>query len=234
MLRRFDTIVFDLDGTLMDTWEQLVKPALDQAFEQMIQHGLPAAKNDVWRYVRELEQQPLRRSREDVIRRVADEFCFDEDERINLFEIGFQVFHECSVPDNIRAFPMCQNQLHELIGRGYELFLVSMGHPLVQRRKLKQLKLGCFFRKSFFIDPIEGGRKRDALLSILQMTGKDPSRILVIGDRIDREISEANELGMQTCRIKSPGYANWSPQSDLEKPDFELKHFGDLVNKCQL
>ena len=62
----------------------------------------------------------------------------------------------------------------------------------------------------------------------MEKMGIKPEETLVVGDRIASEISIGNRLGATTVRYRNGKYADMEPETDVQKPDYEIKHFKEL------
>lgn len=52
---------------------------------------------------------------------------------------------------------------------------------------------------------------------------------IMIGDRLDNDIFPANKIGMKTIRVKQGYWSKFGPNSDKEKPDYEINEIIELL-----
>jgi FMN phosphatase YigB (HAD superfamily) len=119
---------------------------------------------------------------------------------------------------------------------GHCSILVSSGFRRLQRRKLAHLQLSRYLNDRMHIVPIYRGnhhayRGKERLIAQLVAEHGDPSDVIVIGDRIDREITIGNRLGSRTVRVRLPQgkYSGMEPRSDNECPHHTVRNFHELM-----
>ncbi|MDA1258005.1 MAG: HAD family hydrolase [Chloroflexi bacterium] len=62
----------------------------------------------------------------------------------------------------------------------------------------------------------------------LELAGCEPHEAVMVGDRLDRDISGANAADMWTVRIRQGIYADQVPQSPVETPNAEIDEIRQL------
>ncbi len=128
----------------------------------------------------------------------------------------------------IRAelIPGAGELLHELKRRGYKLALVADGRPGTYSNVLRQHSVHELF-DAFSISEEVGVEKPDArmfvtALNALGIDKVDYDRTVMVGNRLDRDVGGANDLGMISVWIDwSSRYAS-APQHDGEIPDHTI------------
>ncbi|MFV1858516.1 MAG: HAD family hydrolase, partial [Anaerolineales bacterium] len=116
--------------------------------------------------------------------------------------------------------------LHELKSRGYKLALVADGRPGTYSNVLRQHSVHELF-DVFAISEEVGVEKPDArmFLAALDALGielEDYDRTVMVGNRLDRDVRGANELGMISVWIDWSGRHAATPQDESEVPDFAI------------
>ncbi len=116
--------------------------------------------------------------------------------------------------------------LHELKRRNYKLALVADGRPGTYTNVLRQHAVHELF-DVFAISEEVGVEKPDprmfkAALDALDIESKDYDRTVMVGNRLDRDVRGANDLGMVSVRIDWSGRYIDEPADDSEIPDFTI------------
>jgi putative hydrolase of the HAD superfamily len=123
--------------------------------------------------------------------------------------------------------------LHELRRRGYRLALVADGRPGTYTNVLAQHGLYGLF-EAFAISELLETLKPDARMftHALQALGIEPadySRTVMVGNRLERDVKGANELGMISVWMDwSPRYAR-QPADASEQPRFTIHQPVELL-----
>ncbi|MCI0773909.1 MAG: HAD-IA family hydrolase [Chloroflexi bacterium] len=116
--------------------------------------------------------------------------------------------------------------LHELKRRGYKLALVADGRPGTYSNVLRQHSVHELF-DVFAISEEVGVEKPDprmfvAALDALDIELEDYERTVMVGNRLDRDIRGANDLGMVSVWIDWSSRYYAEPKNDAEVPDFTI------------
>lgn len=116
--------------------------------------------------------------------------------------------------------------LHELKRRGYKLALVADGRPGTYSNVMRQHSVHELF-DVFAISEEVGVEKPDArmFLAALDALGIDHEhydRTVMVGNRLDRDVRGANDLGMVSVWIDWSGRYSSVPEDELEVPDFTI------------
>jgi len=123
--------------------------------------------------------------------------------------------------------------LQELKSRGYRLALVADGRPGTYTNVLQQHGLYEMF-EAFAISELLGTLKPDRrmfthALQALAIEPRDYPRTVMVGNRLERDVKGANELGMISVWMDwSPRYAK-APADASERPQFTIHLPGELL-----
>jgi FMN phosphatase YigB (HAD superfamily) len=219
-------VIFDLDDTLYDCLGQRVRPAHRHAARAMVEAGLKASVDAVYR-------TRLRAFRIDpVLRHIDDEVCrrFAAADPEAVSHAAREAYFNYPVGE-LKLFPGTISLLRHLHRRGVRVFVVSFGEPKIQHAKVCALGLEdhpCIDRILY--------ADRDRLLTkeaafrLIQLELRLPvEQMLVVGDRPMSEIRAGNELGMHTVRIHRGEFAAQEPQGPEEEPDYVV----DSISKVR-
>lgn len=213
-------VVLDLDDTLIDTTSQLVGPAHTEAAAAMIAAGLSGGLEEVAR-----KRLALARAhpRESVDALVASYFGCDD---VAVVRAGHDAFYNRKVT-HLEPFEDSIPVLQELGSRGTQRLLLTVGHPGTQRQKIELAGLGPHVDEVVIVDSREPD-KEPALVRLLVGRSLDPTSVVVIGDRIDREIAAARRLGCWAVRVDHGEGRFARPASPEEQPHYTVPGIGAL------
>ncbi len=223
---RYPVLIFDLDDTLLDTWAQLVQPAAREACSAMVSAGLAT---DVATCLDARQRLFVSSPRGDCYTGLVETFGVSGDTHPrDVRDAGHRAYFEREVEDHIRLFDGALSLLDQL-GTDRTLFLVTSGHPRTQQQKVAILGIADRFEAVHYVDSSAGETKHARFHQILGETGLEPREHLAIGDRLDREIRDANRLGMTTCHVHYGEFQHLTPQHTDEEPDYRITHITELA-----
>lgn len=190
-MKAYDTVIFDLDGTLLNTLEDLA----DSVNYALAQAGMPFRSTE-----------EVRRFVGNGVRRLM-ELSIPQGENNPRFEEIFSVFREhyfvhCN--DRTGPYPHIMEMLEQLKERGYKLAIVSNKYyDAVQ--ELRKLYFADYI--SIAIGEKEGIRKKpapDTVQEALHALESDKSRAVYVGDS-EVDIATAANAGMD-CIVVTWGF----------------------------
>jgi len=185
-------VVFDLDDTLIDTTGQLLIPAHTEAAAAMISAGLPGSLEEVARKRIDLARAHPREPVDVLLAR----FYGVTDEAVVV--AGHEAFYNRTVR-SLKPFDDAVPVLESLASDGIACLCVTAGHPDTQHRKLEISGLAPHLESVCVVAPEDP--KEGAIAELLRRLDLRPDETVVIGDRIDREISAARRLGCWAVRV---------------------------------
>jgi putative hydrolase of the HAD superfamily len=104
-----------------------------------------------------------------------------------------------------------------------------LGAVKTQKRKVELLGFTPYFERIFYSDVSSDKNKHRAFKEILDHhPGTPPDHFLAVGNRIDSEIREAKELGMQTVLMEHGEYVHLKPDDKFEEPDARITRLSQL------
>jgi phosphoglycolate phosphatase len=210
------TIVFDLDGTLVDTAPDLIN-ALNFVLDR---EGLPAvplhaARNMIGAGARKLIERGLElegrnASPQDISRLTAD----------------FIDHYAAHIADASRPFPGLERALDDLSSRGYRFAVCTNKLEWLSRRLLDQLGLSARFAAICGADTFGVSKPDPAILhQTVARAGGDISSSIMVGDA-GTDIGVARRAGVPVIGVAF-GYTE-VPIADL-KPDRLIAHMRELA-----
>lgn len=158
--------------------------------------------------------------------------CFDFGD--TLADEGSEIKDETQTTLQAELIPTAADTVRAVKERGHALALVADGRPGTYDNVLRQHGLHHYF-DAFAVSELVGVEKPDArmFLQALNELGIEPSddgRVVMVGNRLERDVRGANQLGLVSVWI------NWSPRYDklatdeLEVPDFEIRQPIELLD----
>ena len=218
-------VIFDLDDTLYDCLGQRVRPTHRYAAQAMVDAGLNASAEAVYRArMRAFRTDPMLRHIDAVVTR-----HFEAENPEEISRIAREAYFNCPV-GNLTLFPGSLPLLRFLAKRGIRNFIVSFGEPKIQRAKVKVLGLDRepSVEKIYYADRNNVLTKEAAFSKIQKRTKLTPGEILVVGDRPAREIRAGRELGMHTVRIRHGEFKSQAPVGPEEEPDYVIRNISEV------
>lgn len=217
--------IFDLDDTLYDCFGQRVRVAHRHAAEAMVQAGLKADTESVYRArMHAFRQDPMLRHIDAV---VAERFHADDPQAVS--SAAREAYFNCPV-GQLRLFAGSLPLLRFLARRGVKNFIVSFGEPGIQSQKVKALGLEqeSSIERIYYADRSNVLTKEAAFRDIQRRTELASAEMLIIGDRPAREIRAGKELGMHTVRIHRGEFKAQMPTGPEEQPDYVVEGISEI------
>lgn len=208
---RYRAVLFDLDGTLVDSYNALAE-AVNYARRQRGMHELSAAR--IREFVgdgqdtllqRAFEMQQIPRSVRDDFESRYDEICCEESKILADVEATLQSLDTLGV-----AMAVCTNKPTSF-----------------SRKILEFLRLAPFFRAIVGPD-VAGSRKPEArhVLETLRATNIPPGEALFVGD-MPIDVHAARNSGIDVAVVAT---GSSTPEAlHASRPDHYLERFSDLL-----
>jgi FMN phosphatase YigB (HAD superfamily) len=224
---KFSTIIFDLDDTLLNTFQLITQGVMRDVFQFLIDTGLRSTINDGFEFRKRYVQS---RPKEDFFACLAKEFAPYE-KQDSITQAAHKFYSEKLETLDFKLTDTVLSLLAELKAN-FDLYLVTAGKPARQEMKVKRLKIESFFNEIFYVDLSKGNRKRDAFLTIVNNLDASPSEVLAVGNRIDMEIAEAKSIGLKTALVLTGEYRVLRPITDEEVPDYTFESIEEIRSLC--
>jgi FMN phosphatase YigB (HAD superfamily) len=218
-------VIFDLDDTLYDCFGQRVRVTHRYAAQAMVEAGLNADAEAVYRArMRAFRQDPMLRH---IDAEVSRHFRAEDPEAVS--RAAREAYFNCPV-GKLTLFAGSLPLLRFLAKRGVRNFIVSFGEPATQHAKVKALGLDHepSIEKIYFADRGNVLTKEAAFRKIQRRTSLKPGEMLIVGDRPAREIRAGRELGMHTVRLRHGEFKSQMPVGPEEEPDYVIRNISEV------
>lgn len=139
--------------------------------------------------------------------------------------------YESIFVDHVELFPRVVGLLRHLRERGLLLALVIDGTVARETRIIDRLGLRASIDVIVISEEVGLNKFTSAPLeAALVRLGVRPDEIIVVGDRIDKDITNANKLGMRSALLRSGAPLRRNTKGDANTPDFEIGALDELAS----
>ncbi len=209
------TVIFDLDGTLVDTAPDLLN-TLDHLLAEA---GLPPANRSA---IRPMISSGARSMVTTAFRIHGREL--DEAELDNLFD-RFIDFYQRNISFDSKPFPGVVNVLGQFRDQGAKLGVCTNKRESLSRKLLDELGLAGYFDALAGADTFAVSKPHpDHLLKTIRLAGGDPLASVMVGDS-GTDVETAKAAGVPVVAVDF-GYSD-KPVVEYQ-PDFLIGHFDEL------
>lgn len=218
-------VIFDLDDTLYDCFDQRTGAAHRYAARAMVKAGLKAKIEAVYRArLRAFRKDPMLRY---IDPEVARKFRASDPDKVAA--AAREAYFTCPV-GKLTLFRGSLPLLRFLAQRGVKNYIVSFGEPAIQAQKVRALGLDREPAVEGILYADRGNvlTKEAAFQRIQKELGLHSEEILIVGDRPAREIRAGNELGMHTVRIHRGEFKSQMPIGKEEEPDYVVANISQV------
>ena len=188
--RRFDSravkgVLFDLDGTLLDTY-RLILESFRHATGEVLGHPLP-------------DEVLMAKVGMPLVEEVKD-FSGDPAVQAELVR-AFRAYNERMHDRLVGAFPGVQDMLEVLAGAGIHMGVVTSKRGALARRGLEVCELAGFFEFALGSDEYAGHKPSpEPVLAGCKRLGLDPASCVYVGDS-PFDIAAGNAAGCATVAV---------------------------------
>ena len=224
MEKRYEILLFDVDGTLLD-FDRAEHAAMEKIFAR---HGYPYSEETLLRY-REINSQLWRDYEQDRILKPVI--------HMTRFE---QLFREFSIEGDGAAFnreyldalsaehftiDAAEEVCAALSGR-YRMYVVTNGVSHVQRRRMRESGLEQYFSDLFISEEMGVQKPKREFFELVSHAVENfaPEKTLVIGDSPTSDVKGAQGFGLDACWFNPAGRPAPSPA-----PTQEIRSLRELL-----
>ena len=187
-MKKIECVIFDLDGTLLDSRECSIK-ATKAAFTEMglkvpsevvIEHymGIPIEESFF-----KMSEQPL-----------------DQETATELFRV-FRTYYQTYEESTLNVFPEIPHVLEILMKRKVPCFVVSSKKTAVVKRNLAAQNLVAFFEEIIGSDAVSHYKPHpEGINKVVTQYQFDPTRTIMVGDAIF-DIQMGKAAGVKTIAV---------------------------------
>lgn len=210
---RFDLIIFDLDGTLVDTLDDLTY-SVNKVLEDF---GIAKAS-------KEQVQSAIGRGAVNLFSKLTNNTI-----DIKKAKLQFTRHYSKNLVKKSKLYPGILSILKELRKRNIILYVVSNKAHIFTRKLLKDIKIGKYFSGIIGINSEEKERLKPSPYYIKKILSKEkikPENALIIGD------SKTDILAAKNSKVYScAALYGYRPTEELRKhkPDFYIKKPLDIL-----
>lgn len=241
----FEYLIFDLDDTLLDTYNLLIPQAVNKAaqkFKQITElQDLPLTDfSTAWNVLhisysgRDLFEkiviQLLEKNKNLSTSAKSTESSLTAQ---NITDLVYESFLKPDLPEKLQLPKETHDLLHRLQQR-YKLILVTQGILVSQQAKIIKLDITHYFKNIYIVNSTLGESKTEAFKKVLTLENQAPEKFLSIGNRLSHEIAMAKKLEMKTCHIDIGEHKDEKPTNIYEIADWTIYSLLELEGTCQL
>lgn len=188
-------LIFDIDDTLVDTSGTLLPPLLKNALLVLQKRGVSIGDFDAaYAALRRLDAASI--SSEEALH----EFVELHGGSSKDFEEALrEIYAPKELPSTIDPVEGALILIADSVKK-HTLSIVSKGKEEIQKEKLRRAGISDQFFDHMLIS--ETRQKKEQYQKILNSSGISSEKVMVIGDRIERDLTPAKALGMTTVHIK--------------------------------
>ena len=210
-----DTVLFDFDGTIMDTNDVII------GSWQHVYRTLRGKEGDL-DYILSTFGEPLEYSMETSFPEVPME------ESVKIY----RDWHRERFLDMIRLFPGVTEMLQEVYARGYKMGIASSRLRVTLEQGLNKYDLGKYFDAIVAVEDTENAKPApDIALKTLEMLDAKPENAIMVGDsRLD--LLCARNAGVPSVLVGWSATLAGKTKEDFapgEAPDYIIEKPSDLL-----
>ena len=213
-------LIIDLDDTLVDTFDLLIRPLEADAAKLLHEQGLVKLEPD------ELAARLLQ------LRKSAPDTFYEELARLAGGRSGTAIDRHRAIFRDfaVDALVLSAEVAEMLRGlrSGNRLVLMTEGRAEVQNSKVEHLQLDTLFDEVMIVDPERGDTKAGRLAEYMRRVSAAPEDVVVIGNRLDREIAAAKALGALTIWVRRGEGSEAEPGTGDGGPDAVIGNLLEL------
>ncbi len=222
---KIKAILFDFDLTLFDSTSHKVN-AVKSAAQQMIDAGLEMGEDEAYELLFKEYLSDFYGT--EVISKFLKKHNKFNPKLLAAGIIGYRGGNG----NKLEPIPEVLATLKELKNRGLRLAIVSDAPSLGIFKRLRSMGIARFFEEVIGRDITNVHKpSKEPFLEALNRMGLKPEETIYVGDRLERDIKGANDLGMYSVHAKY--LDTLSDDSYKGQPDYTIDNFGELIGILQ-
>ncbi|BFT72516.1 HAD family hydrolase [Paenibacillus sp. P36] len=188
-MKKIDTVIFDLDQTLLDKNQSLLSFANYQYEKFSLGRFIPDKQQFIEKFSK---LNNIVMPKEEVYEKLLDIFNIEKNLYTELLDDLNNNFHLHSV-----GFPGLHEMLNSLKCEGYKLGIITNGRDFYQRNKISALGISDYFSEIVTSGAISIKKPDHTIFQIaLKNLESLSERSVFIGDSLKSDVIPAKELGM--------------------------------------
>ena len=230
-------VVFDLDDTLFNG-TLLVEKARKASVQMMIKYGLPVEEEYALKILNEVVLEFGSNSEahlDNLMIRLQNDPKVKLSQKYNINKFaaaGIMGYHREKVK-HFKPFKDVVKTLEKLRNNNIKSAIITDGFPKKQYEKILRMKIEDLLDEIIISDEVAARKPNPFLFELfLEKYQCKPNEVIYIGDRIDKDIAPAKEVGMVTVLIhRGTKYdPNLTKEKFKVKPDYHVNNLYDLSN----
>jgi len=204
-------VIFDIDNTLFPS-NDFAELARRNAITSMIEAGMDADEHTAYKKLRHvIDRYGSNYPRH--FNALLKELDLPYDPKI--IAAGIVAYHQAKT--SIFHYPDVPKTLLYLREKGYKLCVASEGRAIKQWDKLIRLGLHNIFHEVF----VTPKKSEQFYKSILMKLNLKPKEVMMVGNRLDKDIFPAKSVGIVTVLVARDHAGKGA--------DYSVKNFGELI-----
>ncbi|AEH06729.1 TIGR02253 family HAD-type hydrolase [Methanothermococcus okinawensis] len=197
-------VLFDLDDTLYDS-SSFADRARREAIKMMIDAGLKATEEEAYNVLQRIIKQKgsnYNKHFDDLVKAIMGHY------EPKIITMGIITYHNVKFA-LLRPYPDTIKTLIALKKMGLKLGVITDGITIKQWEKLIRLGIVDFFDEVITSEEFGLGKPNKEFFEYgIKKMDLNPDEAVYVGDRVDKDIIPANDVGMHAVRILKGKYKN--------------------------
>lgn len=224
-MKKIKAIFFDIDNTLYDSTLQ-AEMVRRNAIRAMIEAGFSITEEEG---VKALN---------DIVERMGSNYEHHFDDLLKRYGYGYNpriiaagivAYHTTKIAYLV-PYPETIPVLLSLRDKRYRIGVVTEGRAVKQWEKIIRLGLQHFFHAVIISEEFKRQKPDEELFRLAaKKIGCATGECMMVGDRLDKDVSGAKKAGMVAVQIMRGKYANQKPTCADEEPDYVINSLRDLL-----
>jgi len=222
---KIKAVLFDIDNTLYDT-KTLVLASRRNAVKAMIEAGLDADPEEALQKLNDIVKQ-YGPNYDHHYNRLIESYGITPKPRI--VAAGIVAYHNTKVAYLVPYADTIPTLL-KLKEKNIRLGVVTDGLPAKQWEKLIRLGVQHFFDAVIVSEDYQTSKPDVKLFQeAVRKLSVKPSEAMMVGDKVEKDISGANKAGLVSVQILHPDIKEKKPQDELEYPDYIIRELKEIL-----